>query len=111
MASRPRRTATPTEQPPDPGLVAIGLAPGHAVRFRRGTGTRWLNGTVTAREADGSVALRDERGRARSIPLEQIEVRCTGPRGGRGWEPATERARRAEQLPLFPAAAPPPGPS
>lgn len=103
MASRPRRATKQAEPAPDTGLLAIGLAPGHAVRFRRSSGSRWLNGTVTAREADGSVALRDERGRARSIPLEQIEVRCTGPRGGRGWEPATERAQRDEQLPLFPS--------
>jgi hypothetical protein len=47
------------------------------------------------------VALTDKRGRCRGIPVEQIEVRCTGPRGGRSWEPLVIRASRSEQLRLL----------
>jgi hypothetical protein len=60
-----------------------------------------MHATVTAREADGAVGLTDKRGRHRGIPVEQIEVRCAGPRGGRAWEPLASRASRSEQLSLL----------
>jgi hypothetical protein len=84
----------------DPGLVALGLRRGDAVRFRRGSGN-WRQGVVTGRERDGSVALQDSRGRSRAIAVERLEVRCRGPRGASTWEPVVERAGRPEQFELF----------
>lgn len=93
--------------PPSPfaavELAELGLAPGDAVRFRRRDGDRWTNATVTRRERDGSVGLHDRKGAARSIAIELIEVRVTGPRGGVTWEPLPERAARTEQLQLVDA--------
>ena len=85
----------------DTWLRSLGLRPGAAVRFRREPGERWLPGKVMGREADGSVDLRDARGRSRAIPVEQIEVAERGPRGGRLWTPLTEIVARTEQLDLF----------
>lgn len=82
-------------------LQALGLTPGMAVRFRRTGGTRWRKAVVERVEKDGSLGLRDERGASRAIPLELVEVATTGPRGARTWEPAAERAARAEQLRLI----------
>jgi hypothetical protein len=82
-------------------LAALGLAAGMAVRFRRSPSSRWRTATVERVERDGSLGLRDDRGAARAIPLEQIEVATTGPRGARTWEPALERAARTEQLRLL----------
>jgi hypothetical protein len=85
----------------DAGLVAIGLRPGDRVRFRRADSGHWLEGTVAGREADGSVALHDTRGRRRSIPVGAVQVRAHGPRGGATWETLEERIGRSEQLDLF----------
>jgi hypothetical protein len=85
----------------DTWLRSLGLRPGAEVRFRREAGERWLPGKVMGREADGSVDLRDARGRSRAIPVEQIEVAERGPRGGRVWTPLTEIVARTEQLDLF----------
>jgi hypothetical protein len=82
-------------------LDELGLRPGERVRWRPREGARWAEGTVTGRERDGSIAVRDREGRARAFPLDRIEVATTGPRGARTWEPATERAARTEQLGLF----------
>jgi hypothetical protein len=82
-------------------LSILGLRTGEEVRFQCAPSKRWSEGTVTRREADGMVALTDKRGRCRGIPVEQIEVRCTGPRGGRSWEPLVIRASRSEQLRLL----------
>jgi hypothetical protein len=89
------------ERAPDPGLMILGLARGEQVRFRRRPSERWTGATVVRRERDGSVGLTDARGAGRAIPVEQIEVRASGPRGGRGWEPLTVRAARSEQLRLL----------
>jgi hypothetical protein len=85
----------------DPGLAALGLEPGARVRFRRRDAERWKDGTVARREADGSLGVRDAKGALRALPLEAVEVRTTGPRGGVVWEPVPERAARTEQLGLF----------
>lgn len=85
-----------------PGLVILGLRAGEAVRWRAPGYRRWRPGTVSHRERDGSVTIRDDRGATRSLPVEGIEVSVTGPRGRRGWEPLTSRAVRSEQLRLFP---------
>jgi hypothetical protein len=58
-------------------------------------------GRATGRERDGSVAVVDTRGAARSLPVERLEVHCDGPRGGRGWEPLSDRLARTEQLRLL----------
>jgi hypothetical protein len=82
-------------------LEALGLRTGERVRWRPREGARWAEGTVTGRERDGSISVRDREGRARAFPLERIEVATTTRRGARTWEPATERAARTEQLGLF----------
>jgi hypothetical protein len=82
-------------------LEALGLAPGTAARFRRSDAGRWHRATVERVERDGSLGLRDAKGAARAIPLEQVEVATVGPRGARAWEPALERAARTEQLRLL----------
>jgi hypothetical protein len=70
------------------------------VRYRRG-GTRWHPGRVTRVERDGSIGITDANGGARAIPVERVEVRFTGRRGGRAWEPLADRVARAEQLRLL----------
>ena len=100
-----RRPSPATDAPPDPfvdaGLAQLGLQPGARVRFRRSTSTRWQEAVVERRERDGSVGLRDGRGAARAIPVEAIEVRRRGPRGGVVWEPLADVAARAEQQRLL----------
>lgn len=85
----------------DTGLVALGLAPGMRVRFRRQPADRWSPAVVERVEKDGSLGLRDPKGAARAIPIELVEVETTGPRGAKTWEPVTERATRTEQLRLL----------
>jgi hypothetical protein len=94
-------------KPPTPAALAesalleVGLRPGDRVRFRRAEGGSWKQGKVERRERDGSVGVRDERGAARAIPLERLQVRATGPRGGQTWEAVVERASRIEQLGIW----------
>ena len=82
-------------------LLEVGLRPGDRVRFRRTEGGVWKEAKVERRERDGSVGVRDERGAARAIPVERLEVRARGPRGGTVWEPVTRRADRDEQLGIW----------
>lgn len=82
-------------------LAAVGLRAGDRVRWQRRDGGHWQEGTVTGRERDGSIGVRDGRGAARAITIDRLEVRTTGRRGGRAWEPLEERAGRTEQLGLF----------
>ncbi|MDQ6616570.1 MAG: hypothetical protein M3083_17965 [Actinomycetota bacterium] len=96
-----RRPSTTKPDDRSVGLTILGLTPGEQVRFRRDPGSRWQEAHVTRRERDGSVGLTDRRGAARALPVESIEVRCTGPRGGASWEPLTVRASRTEQLRLL----------
>ena len=79
----------------------LGLVVGDVVRFRRRDTERWKEGTVVRREADGSLGVRDAKGALRALPLDLLEVRTTGPRGGVLWEPIAERAARTEQLRLL----------
>jgi hypothetical protein len=109
--SGPRRRRPPTaaaaHEPAavDPwaesGLAELGLTAGDLVRFRRHDGERWRLAVVERRERDGSVGLRDGDGAARSIPIGQIEVRSTGPRGGVRWDPLDVQAVTPEQRRLF----------
>lgn len=82
-------------------LTELGLRAGDSVRFRRRPTERWRHAVVVARERDGSVGLRDEDGAARAIPIDRIEVRTRGPRGGTGWTPLPERVASTEQLDLL----------
>lgn len=82
-------------------LAILGLQPGETVRWHAGGGARWQTGRVVRRERDGSVGVTDARGSSRSLPVDRLEVRRAGPRGGTGWEPLCERAARTEQLRLL----------
>lgn len=84
-----------------PTLVEVGLHRGDVVRFRRRPSARWEEATVERRERDGSIGVRDGRGAARAFAIERLEVRTSGPRGARTWEPLGDRATREEQLDLF----------
>lgn len=82
-------------------LLEVGLRPGDRVRFRRKEGGAWQTAKVERRERDGSIGVRDERGAARALPVERLEVRTTGPRGGVTWEPVRARVERDEQLGIW----------
>jgi hypothetical protein len=82
-------------------LVEIGLEVGDVVRFRKLTGSRWIEAVVTGRERDGSVAVRDPAGRSRSLRIDRLEVRGRSRRGAELWEPLADRAARTEQLKLL----------
>ena len=82
-------------------LEALGLRAGEPVRWRPKDGARWAEGKITGVERDGSIGLTDRQGRARALPIDRLEVRASGPRGARTWEPLTERAARTEQMELF----------
>lgn len=90
---RARRQATS-----DPELAILGLVPGDRVRWRPGRGGRWRYGDVWRRERDGSVGVTEDGGGARSLRVEQLDVRAEGARGGERWESVTVRAARSEQL-------------
>lgn len=86
--------------PLDDGLAKLGLEIGQIVRYRGVTDRRFHEAVVLRREDDGSIGLRDERGRARAITIDNIEVQVEGPRGGMRWVPLTE-AGGGLQLGLF----------
>ena len=54
--------------PVDHALADVGLEIGQIVRYVGSSDKRFREGVVLRRERDGSVGLRDERGRARAIP-------------------------------------------
>ncbi|HMJ77847.1 MAG TPA: hypothetical protein VK507_17840 [Iamia sp.] len=93
-----------------PTLLEVGLHEGDVVRFRPRPSARWQDATVVRRERDGSIGVRDGKGAARALPVDRLEVRTSGPRGARTWEPLAERAARDVQLDLFLDGAPPPPP-
>lgn len=82
-------------------LEQLGLRAGEAVRWRPKEGARWVEGTVGAVERDGSIGLTDRQGRSRALPIDRLEVRASGPRGARTWEPLADRVARIEQMELF----------
>lgn len=99
---RPKGKKSETTDPfPADGLAEIGLGVGSAVRFRRRDSERWKEGTVTRREADGSLGVCDTKGAMRALPLEAVEVKDRGPRGGVMWVPLPDWASRTEQLKLL----------
>ena len=85
----------------DSALVEVGLRPGDRVRFRRRDGGAWHEARVERRERDGSIGVRDERGAARALPVDRLQLRTTGKRGGAVWEPVADRAARDEQLGIW----------
>ena len=95
----------PREPVPAPlaesALLEVGLRPGDRVRFRQREGGSWKEGVVERRERDGSIGVRDERGAARALAIDRLQVRTKGKRGGVLWELVTERAHRDEQLGLL----------
>ncbi len=91
---------TKGRSPIDDGLAEIGLEIGQLVRYIGRSDKRYRDGVVLRRERDGSIGLRDDRGRARAIPIERIEVRVVGPRGGEQWVKLTD-ATGGLQLGLF----------
>lgn len=97
---KPRRVESTAPTAAD-GLAEIGLVAGAVVRFRRRDTERWKEATVTRREADGSLGICDTRGAMRALPLDAVEVRERGPRGGVMWVPLTKWAQRTEQLRLL----------
>lgn len=96
------RTGTAGRAAVDAGeaLGTVGLRQGDAVRWQPTAGGRWKLGRATRLERDGSVGVTDERGMARSLPVDRLEVRSSGRRGGERWERLVDRARTAEQLRL-----------
>ncbi len=82
-------------------IESLGLKRGEKVRFRRTGKSRWQEGGATRREKDGSLGIVDGKGAACAIPLDRVEVRIDGPRGGHGWEPLLDRAGRVEQMRLL----------
>lgn len=82
-------------------LAPLGLTPGEAVRFRRRDGQHWHDGKVSGLEKDGSLAVTDEKGAARALPFDLVEVKRTGPRGASVWRPLTEVVVEDEQLRLL----------
>ena len=79
----------------------IGLRAGERARFREARGGRWHDAVVVGVERDGSVALRDAKRAARSIPLERVEVLRRAGRGRPHWRNAAEVAVTWEQLALW----------
>ena len=98
--TRGRREPTPAPLA-ESALLEIGLRPGDRVRFRRGASGTWKEAVVERRERDGSVGVRDDRGAARAITVDRLQVRGTGPRGGAIWESVADRADRDEQLGMW----------
>ena len=87
--------------PPAVDLAAFGLRAGESVRFRRGPRGRWHGGRLERIERDGSIGVRDDKGAARALRAELVEVAATGPKGASRWEPLVERMTRGDQLGLF----------
>lgn len=82
-------------------LARLGLRSGEPIRFRRRPGGRWVVGKVLGIEADGSIALRDPDGRARSLRAEMVQIRRPGSRGRLRWCVVSDVAVTWEQLEMF----------
>jgi len=52
-------------------------------------------------ERDGSIGVRDDKGAARALRAESVEVAVISARGASRWEPLVERMTRGDQLKLF----------
>jgi len=85
-------------------LARLGLRSGEAIRFRRNDKGRYIVGRVEGVETDGSVAVRDPDGSARSLRAERLEIRRPGAGGRLRWRVVSDVAITWEQLELFEAA-------
>jgi hypothetical protein len=95
------RQVAETKRPDETDLIRLGLRIGEPVRWRNTAGARWQFGSITRRERDGSMGITDQRGMARSLPVERLEVTYSGGRGATRWEPLAVRLGRSEQLRLL----------
>ncbi len=94
-------------------LARLGLRSAEAIRFKRNDKGRYIVGKVEGIEVDGSIALRDPDGSARSLRAERVEIRRPGPHGRLRWQIVSDVAITWEQLELFetaPEPVEPPGP-
>lgn len=82
-------------------LTQLGLHEGERARFRRRSTERWSQVRLVGIELDGSIRVIDSKGATLSLPIDQIEVAKKGQRGAAGWEPASARGARTEQLGLL----------
>ena len=82
-------------------LAEVGLLPGEAVRWQRKAGGRWHQGVVIRREPDGSIAVHDEDGAWRSLPVDRLETRGRTRRGTTRWQPVVARAAGPHQLGMW----------
>jgi len=85
-------------------LARLGLRPGEVVRFKPNDKGRYIAGKVEGIEVDGSIALRDRDGSARSLRPERVEIRRPGSRGRLSWQVVSDVAITWEQLELFESA-------
>ena len=84
-------------------LARLGLRPAEAIRFKRNDKGRYIVGKVEGIEIDGSIALRDPDGSARSLRAERVEIRRPGTHGRLRWQFVSDVAITWEQLELFEA--------
>jgi len=82
-------------------LDEVGLSIGERVRWQRRSGGHWHEGVVIRREPDGSIAVHDEEGAWRSLPVDRLETRGRTRRGATRWQPVTTRAAHPHQMGLF----------
>jgi hypothetical protein len=87
-------------------LTPLGLRLGEAVRWRRRDGGHWQSGIVLGCENDGSVAVRDRDGGARSIVASRLEAKRPDRKGRLRWQLVEATAAQA-QLSLWEVQAPP----
>ena len=86
----------------DPATIArLGLKVGEPVRFRKTDGGRWFAGKMSGVAVDGSIAVYDSNGAARSLRPERVEVRRPGSRGRLTWQLVSDVAVTWEQLQLW----------
>jgi hypothetical protein len=82
-------------------LARLGLRLGEPCRFRRNDRGRWIIGKVTGIERDGSIAVRDPDGSARSLRPDRVEIRRPGAHGRLRWSVVSDVAVTWEQLEMF----------
>jgi hypothetical protein len=82
-------------------LARLGLRMDEPIRFRRNDKGRWIVGRVVGIEYDGSIAIRDPDGSARSLRAERVEIRRPGSRGRLRWCVVSDVAVTWEQLEMF----------
>jgi hypothetical protein len=87
-------------------LARLGLRLGEPARFRRTDKGRWIVGRVVGIEQDGSIAIRDPDGSARSLRADRVEIRRPGSRGRLRWHEVSAVAVTWEQLEMFEPGAP-----